>query len=380
MNEHASPALNIRPSRRIRVTSMLLLLGSLSACARPIPARCDGGPSAGSNFGPHTDMPRARIGSLPFPGAFTLYTDADPNGLGEHAYNAGLLAMDSDAADRGIIYTCRAGFIDMAHVRNTIDLTAYIHARVRPALGEGWGCLQFRAHEPSIYRIEFRYPLDWWLMPEDEHRRLVDELAFRISHQLALDVMAWHELLTWHGYRSTIVFSEQGSAFSYEDSPSHGLGAIVAIRALRADGDFDTAVTRILNEEIAALRPVEAEGREAAIEAINGVWWEDGEPIRRNLDIGQDDHVIEPWIVEDLSVCSSQEMGERVAFAIPTLDDVLGRSFAGLYSLTIEPRVLEADRIRECLPGSERLIAPRRDFPILLADIAEEIGEENTRP
>ena len=144
-------------------------------------------------------------------------------------------------------------------------------------------------------------------------------------------------------------------------------------------GDFDDNVTAVLEEEIALLQPVDEKGLEEAVAAVEGLWWDGAEPLKRNLDVGEADGIIEPWLVADLSCCASATH-PPAAFEIPSLNDVHGRSFEGFSIVTIEPRVLEADDIRSRLPHDDNLIVPERDFPILLADIAAEVGHENTAP
>jgi hypothetical protein len=65
--------------------------------------------------------PRVRIGTLPYP--FFMYRDSEDN-FGKHEYYKAPL-FRSKEEDRGIFYTCRAGFIDMAHLRAGIDYGAY---------------------------------------------------------------------------------------------------------------------------------------------------------------------------------------------------------------------------------------------------------------
>src|SRR5690349_16968818 len=103
---------------RILVVALALLLAvpTLVGCAGP------------------ADGPRDRLGALPFPGFFTLYSVADPARLGEHRYERTPRIFRPDETERGIIYTARAGFLDIAHVRITIDEVRFCAGRVRVAL------------------------------------------------------------------------------------------------------------------------------------------------------------------------------------------------------------------------------------------------------
>jgi len=78
----------------------------------------------------------AEIGSIPVPGYEISYT-LDVNTLGTHQFNKGVLTLDprgekglfSDEVS-GILYTCRGGFLDIAHVRDNADRTLFFASQV----------------------------------------------------------------------------------------------------------------------------------------------------------------------------------------------------------------------------------------------------------
>src|SRR5687768_2411742 len=76
-------------------------------------------------FGGCNGAPRGRLGALPYPGMTTLYATADPENLGRHRYGGLPRLFERDEASRGIIYTARGGFLDVAHVRITVDRVRY---------------------------------------------------------------------------------------------------------------------------------------------------------------------------------------------------------------------------------------------------------------
>ena len=70
---------------------------------------------------PDDDPPRDRIGSLPFPGAFTLYRIADPEKLGLHRYEPpARFGRRGRRPPRHRLHN-RAGFLDVGHMQITID-------------------------------------------------------------------------------------------------------------------------------------------------------------------------------------------------------------------------------------------------------------------
>lgn len=357
---------------RFRLCLMSVVWVFLNGCVSTVPAACDGSRGGEDEvFGEFEGLPRARMGCLPFPGLMTLYTTAGAEGLGEHGYT-----IDRGEASRGIVYTTRGGFLDVAHIRNSIDTTAYIHARVSHALREGWGCVQFRLHEPSVYTVTLTEPGSWAGLSASERARVVDEAALRLSQRLALEAMTWHEILTWYGYKSTVLISEAGSAFTYEDGPSHAVGVLIAGEALRRGGDFDAEVTVLLDQTLEELGMVGPEELAEAVKAVHGGWWSGGKARRRHLETGLERAGITPWVVEGVAFA---DPAGPATWEIPTLDDVLGHDCAMVAGVAIRPKVFEEGKIMRLLADGAERVEPRRDFPVLIADIRASIGAEFAR-
>src|SRR6185295_8360402 len=113
--------IRVRPIRQRPLNLRSLTLTLTVSCALTLLVGCQSGNQP-------MEEPRDRIGSLPFPGAFTLYHASDPNFLGHHCYeHSAVLAADEA---NGIVYTTRAGFIDLAHVRITIDTVRFCTERI----------------------------------------------------------------------------------------------------------------------------------------------------------------------------------------------------------------------------------------------------------
>lgn len=364
----------------------------LGGCAASVPAECDrtgrawawrqpqvdrGVRAPRAHFGEFEALPRPRMGALPFPGMMTLYTSADGD-LGEHSY-AGPGASE---VDRGIVYTCDGGFLDVSHIRNAADMTGYLHARLAHALRSGWGCLRFRGKEPSLYECALTYPEGWDDMDPAERDAVIEEAAVITAQRLALTVMTWHELLTWYGYKSAVVVSERGSAFTYDDGPSHMVGVLVAGEVLREGIDFDTGVTDVLGAVLEELGVVEPSRLHEAAMAVEGDWWAFGQPRRRLLHTGLEARsasgpaVVRPWLVPDLEFCDG---ARPVTLEAPCLSEVLGHDLRGLIKVEIDPRVLESPKVFALLPDATNRVDPDRDFPLLIDDIRREVGEGYTR-
>lgn len=348
-------------------------MSSLSGCATRVAPRPSTNASYDAELEPFTDLPRARIGALPFPGPFTLFdaVDLQTDDLGRHAYAAGPLDIDQER-ERGIVYTRRAGFLDIAHIRNSADMTAYVHARAKLAIERRWNEFAFKGSEPSTYLVTLCYPEDWSRIGANERAKLIDELALRIAQRVAFDVMTWHEIITWYGYKSTIVIPENSSAFTYDDVPSHALGVQLAAKALRSGLDYDQEMSRLLDRAMLELGAVDRETLDLAVERAKGSWWDGlGKPKARLLDIGTGDGVIEPWLVEGLVEGLSDK--EPIQFRVVGMDDIGGRDFTGFYLVQIDPNVLEGFDVRGVIGSDHEYVNPDTDFPLLITDISQKL-------
>jgi hypothetical protein len=175
------------------------------------------------------------------------------------------------------------------------------------------------------------------------------------------------------------LISEAGSAFTYEDGPSHAVGVLIAgeaLRAVRRGGDFDAEVTVLLDQTLEELGMVGPEELAEAVKAVDGDWWSGGKARRRHLETGLEQGGITPWVVEGVAFA---DPAGPVTWEIPTLEDVMGHDCAVLASVAIRLKVFEEGKImRRLADGAER-VRPARDFPVLIADIRESIGESLTR-
>lgn len=330
------------------VTALIVALSCLSGCTSSSP-----------------DLPRDRLGGLPYPGLLTLYDTVDVEKLGRHRYaSTPRWFQADDETERGILYTTRAGFLDLAHIRITIDRARYCVREVRQALDRRQSEIVLEGADNTQFIVSLNYPDDWTDLPEARREELVQEASMRVGQQVAYQMVVWHEVITWFGYRTVFFISESRSSFSYEDTMSHVVGLRVCDAALRSGNrDFDDAVTAALSKELRSLGARTPAQTDAAARAVEGVWWSGGEPLKRHLDIGIVDGVVYPWLVPGLPFA---EDTVPEPFALPSLKDVRGRDLTGLYQVKLDPKFRQADKIRQHLPGRPTLLEADRDFPILM--------------
>lgn len=196
--------------------------------------------------------------------------------LGVHSYNDsafGTLArvFGLSRENNGVIYTRRGGFIDVAHVRDTADMTFYLFSHIWPRLGLASEIrLDDELGERWIKLFAFTAPTD----PVQRYT-LSAYLAARIAFQLA----AWHEIAQWYGYRSLPGFSEMISAFSPEDLYSNLLGGKLAIDVLfsgyaHSVADYNLAMQALIPDALQQLEAVSTAQTRVHFDQVEGTWWD----------------------------------------------------------------------------------------------------------
>lgn len=299
---------------------------------------------------------------MPFTGLFTLHAQADPAKLGQHHYES-WWKRDFGAieVDRGIIYTCRAGFIDLSHVREYMDWARYIHDRSLERLladpGTPPAPAEFEWSDSSFsLRVQ---PLPLTL--GDRRGLAARRAAVTIAERGTVIMGTWHEIATWHGQKTVPGISEKRSAFTWDDTTSHVVAAHVAARALHSgERDWNIAATRALNEELDAIGATPPSCETEAVERTEGLWWAEGSPIRRDLDTGLETGEKTPWLAPDLSCCR-QSIPLRMSVA--TWHD---REPLGQVEFTITPPRWLAKRAWG-LDNPPTAIRPDEDFPAIMA-------------
>jgi hypothetical protein len=178
---------------------------------------------------------KLRLGPVPLP-LFRLSNMVGPERLGRHVYDSGVVRLQRhgrpepriDPERNGILYTCRGGFVDTAHLRLAISLA------------------QWTAYQLSI----------------------------------------WHEIITWYGWSSLRGWSEQASAFSPEDLCSNLVGiriagGVYAMGRVASETLYDASVAAWLASALDLLGAVPREVGEEAIAAVDGLWWDSGARLPR---------------------------------------------------------------------------------------------------
>ncbi|MBN1974259.1 MAG: DUF4056 domain-containing protein [Sedimentisphaerales bacterium] len=304
--------------------------------------------------------PRLRLGAYfgaPFGIAYP-----EPDKLGKHGYT------NWWGEQIGLVYTCKGGFIDLGHLRDSADRTAYCSLITYQNLLKGQTEFKLKLLEPSKYFVTIKYPENWNRQPDKEKK--AREISIRVGQYLAYNAMVWHEIITWYGYKYTGFFSEYISSFSWEDLYSDIIGVDLAGRALKEDpNNFETKMTKLIYDEFNRLDVQPVRTAKKAEKRTKGKWYSGTiypftKLKKRNMDIGIDDGYVTPWLVA--GIC---ENTEPVSYAVPNLDFLAQYGFS--IDLKIEPKIWESRRLLKIVypDGNGKYIVPSKHFPALMKDI-----------
>jgi hypothetical protein len=278
----------------------------------------------------------------------------------------------------GLLYTCRGGFIDTAHVRDYADWTTYLGAALARNLSKGT-TIEF-SDEGGQRRIVSQ-PIDQGAIDRHGLARIAAPMAQWIGFQLSI----WHEIATWFGWSWIKTFPETASAFSPEDLYSNALGvrlsgALIPRSSARTEHLYNSGVDSWLEVVLEHLRPVPKAAGVAAMRSVDKYWWDSSRRLpdkeltqRRHFDI---DERVAPWLIP--AALAPESMREicgddpnPVTISIP--DGMLGLKFSDWVTLQIEVD----DNLAAQAPFDEigRTVT-QADFPRIIEAIREQNREE----
>jgi hypothetical protein len=337
----------------------------------------------------------AQVLSIPVPG-YTIPNIISIEDLGAHTYDSGYLHAPRDGVPElalnrernGLVYTCRGGFVDTAHVRDYIDWGLFISIQVAR------GLLLEESIEVVLPDEGGRRRILLGAVDPDVIRRVGPRrLTVWLSEWITWKMSIWHEIATWFGFASVPGFSEEASAFSPEDLYSNAIGvrllpAIIYRGAVRSEYDFNGSVGQWLRQILEYLEPVPKEVGSEAVRAVDKLWWDSAARLpdkrlvlRRNMDF---EGAINPWLVPASRMPASlrEACGDAPEPQVISARDAYGDvSFGDWITLVIEVD----DDLAEQSPFTElgRTVT-QKDFPAIVAAIREqnraEFGEGSDQP
>ncbi|MBN2315355.1 MAG: DUF4056 domain-containing protein [Sedimentisphaerales bacterium] len=312
--------------------------------------------------------PRMRVGYVPRPKLGTKFLGRQD--LGHHGYRPNLSERN------GLVYTCKAGHIDIAHARKAADWTAFLAAKTYHNLIENETDFSFELYEPSRYFVQLTYPDNWNDISKEARDRIAHRIAIDLGQYLAFTGLTWHEIITWFGYKSKGLVSERPSAFTWEDTFSNLFGTHVAGLALEdTKHPYNEAVTRILDKELQRLEVQPGHTSKSAAQSVRGSWYSMKlfltEMKKRNFDLGLDDGFVTPTLIPSVCAC---EGAQAQLLPIPNLESLSDHGFS--VTLKIEPKIWEQDIILDIIKRDRTRRSNRIEPAIHFAPIIDYIRTE----
>ena len=329
---------------------------------------------------------RARLAFLPMLG-YRLENLKTIDEIGPHHYDSGVVTLGSDGDPvsderNGLVFTCRGGFIDTAHVRDYADWTIYFGSRFFEPLASGTAI--DLTDEAGKRRVVLEK-----IDPELLRRYDPVSLTMAIAQWIAFQLSIWHEIATWYGWSAVPGYPEKLSAFSPEDLYSNVLGAKIAAaaafeRAARSETLYDRSVDAWLRAVVDFLGPTSKETAIEAMRSLEGVWWnpgarlpDSGLVLRRNISTGE---TVTPWLVpqavasEPLKVALQRECGgwpTPLSVDIPSTFEGTPLRVLAKLELRVDPAVASQPPFDALGPS-----VTQDDFPAILAAIREQNRRE----
>lgn len=248
---------------------------------------------------------KVSVKNIPVP-IYQVVNIIGKNGLGPHTYDSGFFGghgTDKKAGtheNNGIIYTCRGGFIDTAHVRDYSDLTIFLFFEFYKNLGTSFSIELKGELGPRVILVD---PIEV-RGDKFERARVATVLASWTAFQLSL----WHEIAQWHGYREFSMFSEETSAYSMEDAYSNLLGISIANGLIYSallfnDNQYARNFDTWIRATLKALGAVSKKESRMYMQRVDGLWWDSKKRLpdkflvlKRNYAMS---HVQAPFLVPD---------------------------------------------------------------------------------
>ncbi|CAA9266491.1 MAG: hypothetical protein AVDCRST_MAG95-2547 [uncultured Adhaeribacter sp.] len=268
--------------------------------------------------------------------------------------------------NNGIIYTKNGGFIDLGHLRDLADWTAYLHAMIRQNQGKGEITLKL-GHEGGFKTLLLNIPAS-----------LNNADAVLLAGRIAYDLSVWHEIATWFGASYIPLVTERYSSFSIEDAYSNLLGVTLSMEALQSDLPYEAAMTQLLAQTLRRLDALSTEAETyAAMEAVHNVWWTREKRIpsarillERQIEVYAP---LQPMLVPGLNANAAT----ACILTVPeyTLN---GRYLQDFYQLSIKPNYKVP--YRAIFPNQGRRILTQRDFSTMLHQVAKEWQDIQLQP
>ncbi len=282
---------------------------------------------------------------------------ADLSTIGAHVF------LGNKEEGNGIIYTQKGGFVDLGHLRDMADWTAYLYVWIKSEK-DHFRIIKELGHEGGEKMLEVSVP-----------EFLSDEDMLLIAGRVAYDLSVWHEIATWFGVSYIPLIPERYSSFSMEDNYSNLLGIQLGMEAIKSEEGYEQAMTKLLYQKLIELESVEGkEETTGAMDKVEGLWWtrEKKLPnsdflVDRNFDCYYE---LIPWLVD------SDDSSSREILKVPRFT-TSGHDLQDYYRLSIDLNYKFP--LRKILPLRGSRVISQKDFNEMILWVAGEWYKETTK-
>ncbi|MGB0929777.1 MAG: DUF4056 domain-containing protein [Chitinophagales bacterium] len=274
--------------------------------------------------------------------------------IGLHQY------MGNAKEKNGIVYTHKGGFIDLGHVRDQADWTAYLYTQILQHQSTGeW--TQKIGYEGGTKELKIQISQD-----------LTEEDIVQLAGKIAYDLSVWHEISTWFGASTIPLVPERYSSFSVEDAYSNLLGARLGMKALKSDLPYPEAMTQLIAQTLEELEAVETtEETEAAMEVVREIWWSGKKALpNRNVLIARELNVyprVYPWLIPQQNT-----LVEGRLLSVPQTNH-LGKNLSDFYQFSI--KLNYKFPFKKIFPNRRNRVITQMDFDTLLRYAEQELND-----
>ncbi|AWW00627.1 DUF4056 domain-containing protein [Arcticibacterium luteifluviistationis] len=267
--------------------------------------------------------------------------------LGAHTY------LGSVLENNGIIYTNKGGFIDIGHLRDQADWTAYLYQQILNSDNQDF--IIELGREGGQKKLEI-YP--------SELKTTADKIA--VAGKIAYNLSVWHEIATFFGASYIPMVPERYSAFSMEDAYSNLLGVQLGMQALQSKLPFEQAMTILLSEKLTELDAVTGiDPTLQAMEAVRDIWWtREAKLPSKNILLQREfgiENCLNPWLIEDIN----NEASDKLQICPPTSTGN-GSDLEDFYQLSIQ--LNSKFPVRRVLPKEFNRVITQKDFNLLISE------------
>jgi hypothetical protein len=279
--------------------------------------------------------------------------------IGPHHY------LGDQSEENGIVYTRRGGFIDMGHLRDQADWTAFLYLQLtKNKSAEKLDMIL--GHEGGEKTLNVKIPSS-----------LNNNDLVLLAGKITYDLSVWHEIATWFGASTIPFIPERYSSFSIEDAFSNLLGVTIGIKALQSELPYEEAVSGIIDETLKNLDVVTNEAETyKAMESVRDIWWTRERKLpssrvllKRQIQVYP---CLQPWLVPGWP----SENKEPIELKVPEFASS-GETLNYYYQL--EFKLNYKFPFRKIFPERKDRNITQNDFDRLLARVVIELNEKENK-